>query len=72
MTKLLEEVLKEAEKLSPEIQNEIAEQLLEDVKNEIQWQLTLTKPQEKLDNLAQKALKQSVEVKTKKAGFDEL
>ncbi len=72
MTKLLEKVIKEAEKLSPEIQNEIAEQLLEDVKNEIQWQLTLTKPQEKLDNLAKKALKQSESGKTKKAGFDEL
>ena len=72
MTNLLTKVIKEAEKLSPETQNQLAEQLLEDINNEIQWQSTLSKPQEKLDKLAKKALEHSRRGKTKKIGFDEL
>ena len=72
MTKLLSKVLKEAEKLSPELQDEIASQLLEDIENEIQWQATLDQPQDKLNALAKKALEQSRAASTKKGGFDEL
>jgi len=72
MTSLLSKVLKEAEKLSPEIQNEIAEQLMEDIKNEMQWQSTLSKPQKKIDALAKKALRKSKLRETRKGGFDEL
>ncbi len=72
MTRLLSKALKEAEKLSPKIQNEIGRQLLDDIKSEVQWQSTVSKPQEKLDKFARKALENSRQGKTKKSGFDEL
>jgi hypothetical protein len=72
MTIQLTQALKEAEKLSPELQNEIAEQLLDDIQSELQWQKTLSQPQPALDMLAQKALDDSVNGKTHKAGFDEV
>ena len=72
MTRLLSRALKEAEKLSPDLQNELGKQLLEDIKSEIQWQSTLSKPQEKLDRLAREALKHSQRGETKKCGFDDL
>ena len=72
MTRLLTKAIKEAEKLSPEIQNELAEQLLDDIRSEIQWQSTLSKPQEKLEKFARGALEHSQFGKTQKGGFDEL
>ena len=72
MTTQLTKVLQEAEKLSPELQNEIAEQLLEDIQSELQWQKTLAQPQPELDSLAKKALDDSRNGKTHIAGFDEV
>lgn len=72
MTRLLSKVIKEAEKLSPELQDEIAKELLEDIKSEIKWHSTLSQPQDKLDKLAKKALDQSRSGKTRKSGLDEL
>lgn len=72
MTTLLSKALKRIETLPQEIQDEIAEQLLEDVENELQWQKTLARPQTKLGKLAEKALQESTAGKTKKMGFDEL
>ena len=72
MTRLLSKALKEAEKLSPKIQNELGKQLIEDIKSELEWQSTLSKPQGQLDKLARKALENSRLGKTKKCGFDEL
>jgi hypothetical protein len=48
------------------------EQLLDDLENEMAWQKTLSKPQSKLDVLAERALRESEQGKTKKIGFDEL
>ena len=65
MTALLSKALKRIEVLPKELQDEIAEQLLEDIESEIKWQKTLAKPQNKLGRLADKALQESAAGKTK-------
>lgn len=72
MTTLLSEAIRRIEALPGEMQDEIAEQLLEDVENELKWRTTLRKPQPKLGKLVEVALQESRAGKTKKAGFDEL
>jgi len=72
MTTLLTKAMKQIEKLPSSLQDEIAEQLLNDFENEIAWQKTLAKPQPKLESLAQQALRESEQGTTKKMGFDEL
>ncbi len=72
MTTLLSKAIKRIQVLPQELQDELAEQLLEDLESELKWQKTLAKPQTKLDKLANQALRDSSEGKTKKMGFDEL
>lgn len=72
MTVRLTKAMKQIEKLPSALQDEIAEQLLYDFENEMAWKKTLVKPQPKLEALAQRALRESVQGKTKKMGFDEL
>ncbi len=72
MTALLSEVIKKAENLSVELQDEIATQLLTDIEGELAWQKTLSQPQIPLEHLAEQALQSSVQGKTKPMGFDEL
>jgi hypothetical protein len=73
MTSLLALAFAKAQSLPEHLQNEIAHQLLEDIENELQWQQTLSQPQGSiLDELARKALKDSLEGKTSVMGFDEL
>ena len=72
MTTLLSKAMERIEALPQEIQDEIAEQLLEDIESEFKWQKTLAEPQTKLGKLAEKALRESSVGKTKKMGFDEL
>ena len=55
MTTLLEQAFKEAQKLSSELQDEIAQQLLEDIQNELRWQETLANPDVEIDILQQMA-----------------
>jgi hypothetical protein len=43
MTTLFAQALHEAEKLSDAAQNELAQQILEDITSELQWQQTLSK-----------------------------
>lgn len=55
------------------LQDELAEQLIEDIENELQWQQSLSQPQpSKLEELAAKALNDSMNGRTRKIGFDEL
>jgi hypothetical protein len=55
------------------LQNELAEQLMEDIENEQKWQQELSQPQPlRLEELAAKALSDSANGKTRKMGFDEL
>ena len=72
MTTLLSKAMRRIEVLPQAIQDEIAEQLLEDIESELKWQRTLAKPQNKLGRLAEKAVQESTAGKTKKMGFDEL
>jgi hypothetical protein len=73
MTNLLTEAFRKARSLPDYLQNELAEQLIEDVENEIKWQQLLSQLQDKkLDELAAKALSDSVADKTREIGFDEL
>lgn len=70
MTNLLSEVLNKASLLPQEIQNEIAQQLLQDIDSELKWQKETSL--DKLANLADEAIRDSKESKTSNQGFDEL
>ena len=73
MTTLLTEAFRKAQDLPDYLQNELAEQLIEDVENEIKWQQPLSQTQSiKLDELAAKALSDSVNGRTREIGFEEL
>ena len=73
MTDLLTEAFRKAKDLPAHLQNELAEQLIEDIENELKWQQQLSQPQNvKLEELAAKALSDSLNGKTKEMGFDEL
>jgi uncharacterized membrane protein YccC len=73
MTNLLTEAFRKAQDLPDYLQNELAQQLIEDVENELGWQQTLAQPQGLLlDEMAAKALDDSMKGKTRKMGFDEL
>lgn len=73
MTTLLTEAFRKAQDLPDYLQNELAQQLIEDVENEINWQQPLSQTQSiKMDELAAKALSDSVNGRTREIGFDEL
>ena len=73
MTHLLAEAFRKAQDLPEHLQDELAEQLIEDVESELKWQQTLAEPQSsRLDELAVKALKAAADGKTRRIGFDEL
>jgi O-acetylhomoserine/O-acetylserine sulfhydrylase-like pyridoxal-dependent enzyme len=74
MNQLLEKAFKEAQKLSNDLQDEIAHQLLEDIQNELAWVETLANPDIDLDALkkmAQVALIEDREGETEEKGFGE-
>ena len=74
MTKLLEKAFKEAQKLSVHLQDEIAQQLLEDIHNELKWQKTLANPNIDLgvfQEMAQAALIEDEKGETEDKGFGE-
>jgi len=74
MTKLLEQAFKKAQKLSNSLQDELAQQLLEDIENELKWQESLSDSDVNLDileEMAQGALIEDREGKTEEKGFGE-
>jgi hypothetical protein len=74
MTKLLEKAFEEAQKLSENLQDEIANQLLEDIQNELNWQKTLANPDIDLGiflQMAQAALNEDEAGETEERGFGE-
>jgi hypothetical protein len=72
MTELVSKVLQEAAKLPDNLQDEIAQQVLEDIQGELQWDGALSKSQDKLAKLADRALEEFKSGRTKKLGFDQL
>lgn len=74
MTNLLEKAFEEAQKLSVHLQDELAQQLLEDIQNELKWQETLAKQDNDisiLKQMAQAALIEDQEGRTEDKGFGE-
>jgi hypothetical protein len=73
MISLLNQAFEKAKDLPQDVQELLAQQLIEDIENELKWQNTLNQDQNrKLEDLATKALFDSVSGKTKMMGFDEL
>lgn len=73
MTSLLLQAFEKAQSLPEYLQDEFATQFLEDIESELRWLQTLSQPQpSKLDQLASKALNNSLKGKTKILGFDQL
>ncbi|MBW4578294.1 MAG: hypothetical protein KME42_01825 [Tildeniella nuda ZEHNDER 1965/U140] len=73
MTNLLTEAFRKAQDLPEHLQDELAEQLIDDIENEWKWQKQLAQPQSPLlDALAEQALSNSLQGKTQLKGFDEL
>jgi len=74
MSALLSSLVQKAQELPEAIQDELAEQFIEDIENEIKWQVTLSKPQDSLilKQLAQIAIADSETGQTKEIGFDDL
>lgn len=71
---LLEKAFQEAQKLSNDLQDEIAHQLLEDIQNELAWLETSANPDIDLDvlqKMAQAALIEDQEGNTEEKGFGE-
>ena len=72
MTSLLLQAFEKAQSLPEYLQDEFATQFLEDIESEMRWLQTLSQPQpSKLDQLATKALNNSLNGKTKILGFDQ-
>jgi hypothetical protein len=73
MTDLLTQAFKKSQELPDYLQDELAQQLIEDIENELQWQQQLSQPQSiLLEELAIQALNNSQQGKTKILGFDEI
>jgi len=72
MTILLKEAFRKASELPESLQNQIAKELLADIEGECLWDKTLNDSEDKLASLADIAMKEYREGKTKKMGFDEL
>ncbi len=72
MNELLAKAFKEAQKLSNQLQDELARQLLEDIENELKWQESLSNPDADLSILSQmadSALIEDREGRTEEKGF---
>jgi len=72
MTILLNKAFEKASTLPDTIQDALAAELLEDIEWEKKWDNTMASSSNKLDTLAEKALREFKEGKTKKIDFDEL
>ncbi|HAK96762.1 MAG TPA: hypothetical protein DCM87_17670 [Planctomycetes bacterium] len=72
MTSLLNEAFEKASRLPEELQNQLAQELLEEIEWESRWDRTLAASQDKLDQMAAKAAAAYRAGKTKEMGFDEL
>ncbi|NEO84226.1 MAG: hypothetical protein F6J87_08230 [Spirulina sp. SIO3F2] len=73
MPHLLTQAFQKVQTLPEPLQDELAQQLIEDIEQELRWQQTLNQPQPSiLEKLARQALQESDEKHTKVMGFDEL
>ena len=74
MSTLLEHAFKEAQKLPTDLQDELAQQLLNDIENELKWQATLANVDVGMggfEAMAQAALAADESGETEDKGFGE-
>ncbi len=71
MTKLLAEAFKEASRLPEDLQDQLAQELIQEIAWEGSWDKSLGASQNKLGQLAEKALREYTAGKTREMGFDE-
>ena len=72
MTVLLEKAFAKASDLPRAVQRQLAEQIIEDIDGELQWDQTLNHSQDLLEEMASKARRAKRQGKTVRKGFDEL
>ena len=72
MTTSLTEAFEKASKLSDSAQKVLAEQLIQDIESEMLWESAFNGSQNKLNRMAEKAVKNYQTGNVKKMGFDEL
>ncbi len=72
MTQLLAKAFEEASRLPETLQDEIAQQLLDDIHGEAKWDQTLARSSDQLEKLADKALADFKAGRTRQMGIDEL
>lgn len=72
MTRLLTRAFEEASKLPQPMQDQLGHQILEDLAAELQWDQTLARSQDQLEQLAQEALEDLRAGRAREMGFDEL
>lgn len=72
MTELLRKAFEQASRLPDRLQDEVAQELLEDIEGEERWDDTLARSQDQLEKLADRALQEFRAGRTQKSGFDQL
>jgi hypothetical protein len=72
MTNLLSQAFEKASSLSADLQDQLAQELLEEIEGESRWNETLENSQDKLEKMAEKAAREYREGRTKEMGFDEI
>jgi hypothetical protein len=72
MTILLQQAFEKASQLPAELQDQLAQDILDDIAGELQWDTTLARSEDLLEKLAGKALREFEAGRTHPQGFDEL
>ncbi len=72
MTRSLKKAFTKASSLPEAVQEQLAEQMLEDIEGELKWDQTLADSQDLLEDLARKARRAQRKGRTTRKGFDEL
>ena len=72
MTKLLKRAFDKAAQLPIDLQNQIAQELIDEIEWEMKWNETLENSPDFLEHLANSALKEFESGKTLEKGIDEL
>jgi hypothetical protein len=72
MTILLKQAFEKASQLPDDLQDQLAQEVLEDIAGELQWDTTLAQSEALLEKLAEQALQEFEAGRTRPQGFDEL
>ena len=72
MTKLLQQAFEKASALPESLQDELAQELLDELAGESKWDASLARSTDALDTLADEALDEHERGETSPKGFDEL